>query len=95
MSLTTSQVSHIAKLSRLNLTQAETEKFRNQMAGILEYIKKLDEIDTSTVEPTVNTTGIQNRLREDKVGTSFSSKEATANAASHNDTFFIVPNVFE
>lgn len=95
MSLTTAQVSHIAKLSRLNLTEDETEKFRTQMTGILEYIKKLDEIDTSQVEPTVNTTGIENRTRPDIIGDSFTNKQATANAASHNNSFFIVPNVFE
>lgn len=95
MSLTTDDVRHIAKLSRLSLTDKEIEKFRTQMTAILEYITKLNEVDTSSVQPTVNTTGILNRMRDDEIGDSFSSHQATSNAAKHSGSFFIVPNVFE
>lgn len=95
MSLTTDQVKHIAKLSRLELSDAEIEKFRTQLSAVLGYIEKLDELDTSTVEPTVNTTGIINRLREDTEKPSLTVEEATQNTKKVDKGYFVVPNVFE
>lgn len=95
MSLTVDQVKHIAKLSRLRLTDAEIEKFRTQLSAVLGYIEKLSEVDTSSVKPTVNTTGMYDRMRTDEVKDSFSAAQATKNSDEVHDGFFVVPNVFE
>ncbi len=95
MSLTRDDVLHIAKLSRIKLTDAEVEKFKDQLSAVLGYIDKLNEIDTSGIEPTINTTGIIDRMREDELKPSFTQEEALANSQQTYNGFFAVPNVFE
>lgn len=65
--LTRDDVIHIAQLSNLALTDSEIDKFTPQLLKILEFVDKLSEVDTDGVEPTVNTTGLENVLREDEV----------------------------
>ncbi len=65
--LTTEEVKHVAKLSRIELSDAEVGKFRGQLSKILQYIDKINEIDTEDVEPTWQVTGLKNVLREDRV----------------------------
>ena len=95
MSLTTAQVKHIARLSRLELTDEEVQKFGSQLSAVLGYIEKLDELDTTTIGPTVNTTGIVDRMREDQKKESLSMAAATNNSNHTSNGFFVVPNVFE
>jgi aspartyl-tRNA(Asn)/glutamyl-tRNA(Gln) amidotransferase subunit C len=95
MNLTTDQVKHIAKLSRIELSDSEVEKFRSQLSVILEFINQLNEVDTAQVAPSINTTGITNRMRHDEVEPSFTQQQALENSQETSDGFFIVPNVFE
>ena len=60
------QVRHIAKLARLGISSAESEKFAGQLSDILSYVEKLNEIKTDDVEPTSQVTGLTNISREDK-----------------------------
>jgi aspartyl-tRNA(Asn)/glutamyl-tRNA(Gln) amidotransferase subunit C len=64
--LTGEQVKHIAKLARLGITAEESEKYAGQLSDILDYVELLKEIDTSSVEPTSQVTGLKNVTREDK-----------------------------
>ncbi len=66
MELTKPQVQHISELAKLNLSDEEVEKFRRQLSSILEYVELLNEVDTSKVEPTAQTTGLKNVYREDQ-----------------------------
>jgi aspartyl-tRNA(Asn)/glutamyl-tRNA(Gln) amidotransferase subunit C len=65
--LSDDDVRHIAKLCRLNLSDKEVQKFAPELNDILTYIEKLQEVDTSSVEPTPQPTGIVNRFREDEI----------------------------
>ena len=65
--LTKDQVRHIAKLARLQLTDAEVEKFSKELTSILGYIETLTEVNTSNVQPTTNVTGLTNRFRDDVI----------------------------
>lgn len=65
MSLTTDQVKHIAKLSRLHLTDDEVETYRNQLDSILEYIEKLQSVDTTGVPELQHALDLTNVFRED------------------------------
>lgn len=67
MKLTKEQVSHIAKLARINLTEAEVEKFTNQMGNIIGFFEKLNEVDTEGIPETNQVTGMKNVSREDEV----------------------------
>ena len=67
MNLTNDQVKHIAKLARLDLSEAEIEKFSLQLSGILKHAKILEEVDTTDVEPIAQITGLEHVTFEDEV----------------------------
>ena len=60
-------IKQIAKLARLDLTEAELKKYGDQLSGILKYIEQLNEVDTATIDPTAQVTGLVNVMREDAV----------------------------
>ena len=65
--LTKKQVLHVAELAKLHLTKKEVVKFQKELFDILEYIKILNELDTSNVKPTSQVTGLENIFREDEL----------------------------
>jgi aspartyl-tRNA(Asn)/glutamyl-tRNA(Gln) amidotransferase subunit C len=65
--LTAAQVRHIAKLARLELSDAEVAKFTTELTSILQYVDMLTEVDTKGVEATEQVTGQANSLREDVI----------------------------
>ena len=89
------QVEHVARLARLELTEAEKESYTIQLGRILEHIGKLRELDTSGVEPTSHVIPLTNVLREDEVRPGLSREEALANAPDAVDGFFRVPRITE
>ncbi len=89
MKLTKEQVKHIAELARLGLSGEEIEKFRQHLSSILGYVELLNEVDTSKVEPTAQTTGLKNVSREDKPQKEqcLTQEEVLANAPEKQDGF--------
>jgi aspartyl-tRNA(Asn)/glutamyl-tRNA(Gln) amidotransferase subunit C len=67
MKLTRQEVEHIANLARLELTEKEKEKFTEQLSAVLGYVKKLQKVDLSKVEPTAQVTELKNVTRPDEV----------------------------
>jgi aspartyl-tRNA(Asn)/glutamyl-tRNA(Gln) amidotransferase subunit C len=61
------EVKHIAELARLGITEAEIEKMQKELSLILDYVKLLEEVDTSDVEPAFYTPYLKNVTREDIV----------------------------
>ncbi len=88
-------VEHVARLARLALSDAELERMREQLNGILAYIEKLNELDTDGVEPTSHAVPMLNVMREDEPGPCLSQDEALANAPDRAGTFFRVPRIIE
>lgn len=68
--LTKTDVRNMAKLAKLNLTAEETDKFQKQLSKIVDYISELEEVNTSDLQPTSQTTGLENVFRIDEVKTS-------------------------
>ena len=95
MSIEKKDVEHVARLARLALTDAELEKMREQLNGILAYIEKLNELDTSDVEPTSHAVPMVNVMRDDEVGPCLPRDEALANAPDRAGEFFRVPRIIE
>ncbi|PIR49728.1 Asp-tRNA(Asn)/Glu-tRNA(Gln) amidotransferase GatCAB subunit C [Candidatus Peregrinibacteria bacterium CG10_big_fil_rev_8_21_14_0_10_54_7] len=60
-------VRHIAKLARLHLREEEVEKFSKELTSILQYVEKLQTVDTKGVEPTAQVAGLANVFRKDAV----------------------------
>ncbi|RMF94067.1 MAG: Asp-tRNA(Asn)/Glu-tRNA(Gln) amidotransferase subunit GatC [Nitrospinota bacterium] len=88
-------VEHVATLARLALSEEEMEKFTHQLSDILTYVNKLNELDTSNVEPTSHVLTIQNVFREDQVRPSIPITEALANAPEAAHRYFKVPKIIE
>ena len=89
------QVKQVARLSRLDLTEAEISQFTSQLGAILEYVKKLDQLDTSKVEPLAHCLPINNCLRKDEVKPSLGTDKTIANAPESDGQFFMVPKILE
>lgn len=88
-------VKHIALLSRLELKDEEIEVYQQQLSRILEYVEKLNEVDTKDVEPTSHVLSLNNIFREDLVKESLSREEVLRNAPDPTDKFFRVPKIIE
>lgn len=87
--VTKKDVKHIADLSNLVLTDEEIAKFTPQLDKIIEFVSTLNEVDTKDIEPTSQTTGLTNVLREDVVKSenSLTQEEALSNTDGHNGFF--------
>ena len=89
------QVRKVAKLSRLDLTDAEIEEFTGQLGAILEYVEKMNELDTSTVDPLAHCLPISNVLRPDEVKPSLGTEKTLAGAPARDGAFFKVPKILD
>jgi len=88
-------VAYVARLARLNLTEAETELFQKQLGDVLKYVEKLRELNVSGVEAAAHGVPIFNVFREDAPRDWFTAEEALSNAPRQTDGLFIVPKVVE
>jgi len=89
-------IDHISKLALLELTEEEKEKFSKQLGNIVSYFKKLDDLDTTDVEPTTHPIdGLKNVFREDIPWKSLSNEEALKNAQHKKDGYFKAPRILK
>lgn len=86
-------VTHVAKLANLTLTSEEKKKFETQLSSVLEYVDKLKEVNTDSVEETSQTTGLENVTRTDETTPSLSQEEAVKNSKSIHNNLFKVKGV--
>jgi aspartyl-tRNA(Asn)/glutamyl-tRNA(Gln) amidotransferase subunit C len=93
MAITREQVVHVAKLARLELSDAELERMQDQLSAILEAVGKVSELDLAEVEPTAHPLDLVNVLAEDEPRPCLPREEALANAPDPEDGFFGVPAV--
>jgi aspartyl-tRNA(Asn)/glutamyl-tRNA(Gln) amidotransferase subunit C len=95
MAVTLEDVEHVANLARLEFSDEEKQTLMNQLNKILEYMEKLNELDTSNVEPLAQVIPLSNVFREDAVKPSSPVGEVLKNAPAKSDKFFKVPKVIE
>jgi aspartyl-tRNA(Asn)/glutamyl-tRNA(Gln) amidotransferase subunit C len=95
MSISIQDVEHVAKLARLELRQEEKETFTGQLNAILKYMDKLNELDTSNVQPTSHVLPLVNVMREDEPHESLPIEKVMLNAPDEEDGQFRVPAVIE
>lgn len=95
MSISREEVLHVAHLARLEFSDKEVELFTTQLADILNYVAKLNELDTTDVEPTYHAVPLSNVFREDEVNPSSPVEEVLANAPERENGFFVVPKVIK
>lgn len=95
VSITDSEVVHVAKLARLELTDEEVVSLAGDLNAILGYVEKLSELDTEAVEPTSQIVAVAGSMREDTVTNPSLPEDAIANAPASEDRFFVVPSIIE
>lgn len=85
----------LENLARLELDADERRRMLQDLNGILKMIEKLEELDTSDVEPLIHVNDPCSPLRPDEIGEQFSSQEATRNAPDSDGIFYRVPKVID
>ena len=93
MKITPQDISHVATLARLHLSQEEIDAMAVQLDDILTYVAKLNELDSEGIIPTTHAISIVNAFREDEVKPSLQREKALANAPRQNGESFVVPRV--
>jgi aspartyl-tRNA(Asn)/glutamyl-tRNA(Gln) amidotransferase subunit C len=93
MSVTITDVEHVAALARLSFTDEQKQKLSGELNAILAYMDQLNSLDTSSVEPLSHVIELQNVFREDVRLTSLPRDEALRNAPAATATHFRVPKV--
>ena len=88
-------VEHVARLARLELSDADKERMRRELDGILTYIDKLRALDTEGVEPTSHAIPMTNVMRDDTPRPSLPQDAMLANAPERSGEFFRVPRIIE
>jgi len=95
MTIDKETVDKVAHLARLELAESEKEVMMKDMGKILDFMAKLNEVDTAGIEPLVYMTDETNVLREDVVKQEITHEEALQNAPNHDGNYFLVAKVIE
>ena len=95
MAIDKKEVEHVAHLARISLSGDEPDIFTRQLGDILDYVSKLDEVDTGSVEPMEHTSHEGNVLREDASRPSLGPDKALDQAPKKAFDHFRVPKVVE
>ena len=86
---------HIARLSRLHLTDEELQFFETQVGKILSFVDKLKEVNVDGVEPTSRPLSLSNVFRQDEVKPPLAIEEFLKHAPKAKGRFFEVPKIIE
>lgn len=95
MPVTLKDVEHVAHLARLQLSEVEKTAFLRDLNEILMYVEKINELDTSRVEPTSHVLPLKNVFRADEMKPSPAKEKMLQNAPEAYQGFFKVPPVLE
>ncbi len=97
MAIDRAQVRHVARLARLQLSEAEEERFAQQLGQVLGYVEMLNAVDVSAVEPLAfaGDESAAGALRPDEVAPSLPRERALAAAPAHDEQAFLVPRIIE
>ena len=93
MKITKEQVLYVADLARLNLDEATIGKSPEQIGDILEYVDKLNEVNTDGITPTSHAISLTNAFREDEPQAHLDREQVLANAPQKEDGNFVVPKI--
>ena len=94
MSIDNSVVKKIANLSKINLSEKESENLKHELNKILDWVDDLKKVDTKMVEPMLSVFNENIKMREDKVEPT-KTDEILSNAPEKKENFFVVPKVIE
>ena len=90
-----SQVKKVAKLARLELSDAEIEEFAGQLSAIIDYVERMNTLNTEAIDPLAHCLPVSNVFREDVVKESLGTEKTLANSPQTDGAFFKVPKILE
>lgn len=93
MKISKTEVLHVAKLARLDIDDADIDRFAGQIGTILDYVDALRQVDTTGVAATSHATALTNAFREDVEHEHLDQDTALGNAPEKDDGAFVVPKV--
>lgn len=93
MEVTDEMVDRLAELARLEFSADEKVQVVSDLGKMIRFVDKLNELDTTGVEPVLHMSSETNAMRDDVLAGSISREEALRNAPDKNDQFFRVPKV--
>jgi aspartyl-tRNA(Asn)/glutamyl-tRNA(Gln) amidotransferase subunit C len=95
--LSEEEIKHVANLAKLSLTKQEVSKYRTQLSEVLTHFEQLNEVDTKDVEPTHQTTNLENVTRKDEITekTRLTKKQALSGTDKVKNGYFVVPGLLE
>ena len=95
--LSEKDILHVAKLSKLTLSREEIVRYQKQLSEVVGYVEELNEIETEGVEPTSQTTGLEDVLRDDeiKIEDCLTSEEALSGTDKGVNNYFATPPLLE
>ena len=91
--LSKKDVEHVALLAHIELSDQEKDRFTEQFNEILEYFKKIDDVDTEGIEPTYHVLNLNNVSRADETKPSLTNEEALRNAPKKDKKFLKAPRI--
>ncbi len=91
--ITKEEVEHVAWLAHIELTEEEKVLFTEQFNRILDFFRKINEVDTEDVPPTYHVLNLVNVYRKDEAGKPLPKKEILKNAPRKEDNFFKSPRI--
>ena len=95
MGIDRAAVDHIARLARLDLSDAERSRMETELAQILGHAERIQSLDLDDIEPTSHSIPLSNVTRPDEVRPSLTQQEALQNAPESEDGRFKVPRIIE
>ena len=95
MTIDLKTVKHISKLSRISIEEDKAKKLSNDLNLIFNFIEKLNELDTSKIEPLTSVAETTLKLRKDKIQSENIREDILKNSPDKNEDFFVVPKVVE
>ncbi len=95
MSIDNSTVKKVAKLARLKVDAKEEQNLKNELNNILEWVDKLQKVDTENIDPMLSVSNEPMPMREDTVTSKLDNEQILSNAPEKKAGFFVVPKVVE
>lgn len=93
MQITDELLDRVCKLAKLEVPEGQREAMKADFQKLCDFVDRLQEVDTTGVEPLIHMTEEVNRLREDVPGEAMDREAALRNAPLRNESFFRVPKV--
>ncbi len=93
--ITEKDVEYVANLAQLNLDDALKARLVGELGNILDYIGKLNELDTDGVEPMMHVQALSNVFRDDEIAPSLPREIVMENAPKHDGEYILVPQILD